>query len=129
MLFFDPSTGTYRFDGAMNVSDNFVVDQNGNVSMKGNINLDSGNITWGDNTPYASEFSTSPNGPWHFPMRSGDLYRRDKFTGDTDFGTPYQFVGRDGQNGSSASVPVTQAVKNRGRPKRESFFEAKMIRR
>ena len=105
VLFFDPSTGTYRFDGAMNVSDNYVVDQNGNVSMKGNINLDSGNITWGDNTPYASEFSASPNGPWHFPMRSGDLYRRDKFTGDTDFGAPYQFVGRDGQNGSSASLP------------------------
>ncbi len=105
VLFFDPVTGTYRFDGAMNVSDNFVVDKSGNVSIKGNINLSAGNISWGDNTPYQSEFAASPNGPWHFPMQSGDLYRRDKFTGDTGFGAPYQFVGRDGHDGSSASVP------------------------
>lgn len=31
--------------------DNFVVDSNGNVSMRGNINLSGGYITWGSNDP------------------------------------------------------------------------------
>ena len=31
--------------------DNFVVDSNGNVTMKGSINLSNGSITWGDNLP------------------------------------------------------------------------------
>ena len=33
--------------------DNFVVDSNGNVTMKGSINLSNGSITWGDNLPDA----------------------------------------------------------------------------
>lgn len=42
-------TGT--FAGQINVNNNFVVDNSGNVFVNGNINLTNGTITWGNNDP------------------------------------------------------------------------------
>lgn len=50
-LYFDAATGTYKFTGTLNVSDNFLVDAQGNVTINGNINLSGGTITWGGNLP------------------------------------------------------------------------------
>ena len=47
----DISAATGTFGSQINVGNNFIVDANGNVSVNGNINLSSGNITWGDNDP------------------------------------------------------------------------------
>ena len=57
-LYFDASVGRYRFrgdveitGGTMNINNNFVVDEDGNLTLKGNINLSEGSITWGQNYP------------------------------------------------------------------------------
>ena len=71
-LYFDPAAGCYKFRGMLNVNDNFVVDKLGNVTMKGSINMSSGSITWGGNSPVKYEFSTSMTGPWYDAMQAND---------------------------------------------------------
>ena len=57
-LYFDAAAGKYRFrgdveitGGTMNVNDNFIVDEDGNLTINGNINLAGGSIVWGGNKP------------------------------------------------------------------------------
>lgn len=56
---------------------------------------------------------------WHNTMTSTDIYRRDWDYTTNDWGSPYQFVGKDGQDGdpgSDATVPtyITQTVIRKG---------------
>lgn len=57
------------------------------------------------------QYSATQNGDdstWHYPMATGDIYRRESIDGGKTWGDPYQFVGKDGkdgQNGSDADVP------------------------
>lgn len=53
---------------------------------------------------------------WHDTMTSTDMYRRDWDYTTNDWGSPYQFVGKDGQDGSDATVPtyITQTVVRKG---------------
>lgn len=56
---------------------------------------------------------------WHDTMTSTDMYRRDWDYTINDWGSPYQFVGKDGQDGadgSDATVPtyITQTVVRKG---------------
>lgn len=79
-LYFDTNAGKFRFrgdvavtGGTMNINDNFVVDDAGNLIINGNINLSMGTITWGSNAPSSgisesrcrtiinSELVSSPN--------------------------------------------------------------------
>lgn len=105
VLFFDPVAGTYMFMGKLNVADNFTVDKDGNVVMKGGITL-SGPIKWGtDNAPNKKRYAASISGPWHDTMQSGDIYCCDwDYVAET-WGAAYQFKGQDGKPGSDASVP------------------------
>lgn len=103
MLYFDPTTGTYKFMGELNVGDKFVVDREGNVTLSGNINLSRGVITWGGNGPVQYQFSPSPTGPWHGEMQTNDKYRRDSLDGGTSWGKAYQFRGTDGSDGADGS--------------------------
>ena len=57
-LYFDAATGKYRFvgdvaitGGTMNVNDKFIVEENGNLTLNGNINMSGGSVTWGKNGP------------------------------------------------------------------------------
>lgn len=89
---------------------NFYVDSNGNVTMKGSINLSNGAITWGSNTPVQYQFSIDGIYNWHSVMYASDKYRRDSLDGGKTWGSAYQFRGtdgangKDGRNGSDASV-------------------------
>ena len=91
------------------VAPNFSVDENGNVTMKGSINMSEGSITWSaSSSPIRYRFSTSISGPWHETMDSSDMYRQDSIDGGKTWGSAYQFRGKDGQNGadgSDANVP------------------------
>ncbi len=92
---------------SLNVNNQFIVDPHGNVAMSGNIILSAGTIEWGGNAPVKYQFSTSLSGPWHDTMETNDRYRRDSLDGGTTWGTPYQFIGvdgEDGQDGSDANV-------------------------
>lgn len=43
-LYFDPVKKVYRFEGELNVSNNFIVDKDGNVTIKGDLSIPSGSI-------------------------------------------------------------------------------------
>lgn len=117
VLYFDPTSGTYKFLGELNVNDKFVVDRDGNVILAGNIYM-TGDITWGKG-PVQYKFAPAMTGPWHDTMEENDKYRRDSLDGGTTWGDPYQFRGedgRDGLDGSDATVPayITQTVISKG---------------
>lgn len=104
VLYFDPTSGTYKFMGELNVNDKFVVDKFGNATMKGNLNLSEiSAIYWGDNPPNKKRYAASIDGPWHDTMQSGDLYCCDWDFKTNDWKEPYKFVGQDGKNGSDGS--------------------------
>lgn len=95
-LYFDPVEGIYKFRGALNVSDKFLVDKLGNVTL-------AGNVRWTKDTfPIQSEFSADGATNWHPTMGQKDKYRRDK-TSDGTWGEPYQFLGVDGRPGANGS--------------------------
>lgn len=117
VLYFDPTSGTYKFLGELNVNDKFVVDKDGNVILAGNIYM-TGDITWGKG-PVQYMFALAMTGPWHETMNENDKYRRDSLDGGTTWGDPYQFRGEDGKDGldgSDATVPayITQTVISKG---------------
>lgn len=93
-LYFDAASGRYIF--------------------RGDINMQGGSIYWGDSFPYKSQFSTSPDGPWHDKQQEGDKYRRDTYDGGKTWEEPYQSVGtdgRDGIDGSDASVTFNNVLR------------------
>lgn len=110
-LYFDVEAGKFKFagdvaitGGTMNINDNFIVDEEGNVTLNGNIILSGGAITWGKNNPKttisylysAKEDGSDP----HEEMRDTDYYRCDVIDGvQTAW---YKFRGEDG---SDADVP------------------------
>ena len=103
-LYFDPAEGVYKFRGALNVNDNFIVDKLGNVTMKGNLNLaDISTIYWGKTPPNKKRFAVSTDGPWHDSMQSGDIYCCDWNYTTNQWGDPYKFVGTDGKDGVDGS--------------------------
>ncbi len=86
----------------INVGDgNFVVDQSGNLTLKGDINMEGAtSIKWSStNPPVKYQFAATASGPWHDTMQDGDKYRRDSLNGGKTWGTPYQFLGEDGERG------------------------------
>lgn len=102
-LYFDPVARRYKFagdvnivGGSININDKFIVDAEGNVVMEGSI-------SWGENSPYKSQFSeTGEDDTWHGKMTADDLYRRDTYDGGKTWRDVYQFRGRDGDD---AKVP------------------------
>lgn len=91
--------------GTINIgSGNFSVDANGNVTLSGDINMSgASSITWGGNSPIVYQYS-SDNSSWHDERQSGDIYRRESFDGGATWEEGYQFVAQDGEDGSDASV-------------------------
>lgn len=77
----------------------------GDITLAGDINLSNGNITWGDNSPTKYQFSVDGTSNWYTVMGSSDKYRRDSLDGGVTWGSAYQFVGIDGNDGSDANVP------------------------
>lgn len=53
---------------------------------------------------FVYQYSSDKN-DWHDVMEPGDKYRKESIDGGKTWGEPYQFVGKDGANGSDASVP------------------------
>ena len=78
-LYFDASTGKYKFvgdvvitGGSLNINQNFIVDTLGNLTLRGNIDMSNGVITWGENVPKGEKGdkgdkgdtgATGPQGP------------------------------------------------------------------
>lgn len=49
------------------------------------------------------EYSVDGVNDWHYPMATGDMYRRETIDGGKTWGDPYQFVGKDGKDGQNGS--------------------------
>ncbi len=49
------------------------------------------------------EYSADGVNDWHYPMATGDMYRRETIDGGKTWGDPYQFVGKDGKDGQNGS--------------------------
>lgn len=103
----DPDEDGWLIGCGIDIGDGkFYVDQDGNLTLAGNINMEAGNITWGSNTPVKYRYSVDGSS-WHDTMTDADMYRQDSLDGGKTWGSTYQFRGKNGtngQNGSDASV-------------------------
>lgn len=78
------------------------------LNLKGAItfaDLDEETQTIIENAAPVSQFSVDGINDWHDIMTSSDYFRRDSTDGGETWSAVYQFRGKDGANGSSASVP------------------------
>lgn len=112
----DPNTGGWLKGCGIDVNNGaFYVDQAGNVTMKGSINMSNGSITWGSgNSPclvlYCSIAAAAPNRSynsypsvgstsWHKSINSGDLYASYTYDGGSTWTTAIKIRGEDGRDG------------------------------
>lgn len=67
-LYFDTAAGTYKFQGTINVADNFIVDAKGNVTLNGNIQWGTGNapLTEIEYDDITGALKTSGDGIYYF---------------------------------------------------------------
>lgn len=130
----DPSAGRWRVDELGNMIFESVVTfeslENGTTVINGGciktgkieaqyLNL-TGAITFDDlsdetKDAFTIKYQYSSDGEnWHDTRASDDIYRREYINGE--WGDPYQFVGKNGTNGSDASIPtyITQTVIGKG---------------
>ena len=117
--------GNYKFGVG-----NFYVDQNGNVTMKGSINLSDGNITWGTSNspvrvlyartllsaptlPYSSYPSSSTTG-WHQTMSVAyDYYVSYSYDGGNTWTAAIVVQGKDGEDGQDGADGSDATVNER----------------
>lgn len=84
-------------------SGNFYVDTDGNVTMKGDINLSSGKITWSSsNTPVQVRYSADGTN-WHSDLQDTDYYAQYSYDGGDTWTGTVQFRGKDGEKGDTGA--------------------------
>lgn len=121
VLYFDPSTGTYKFTGMMNVSDKFIVDKNGNVTMNGSVQIGGSLTMTGTSNWLLSRYSTNKNATipdgwseeWNeaWDNTSTQVWAIYSYNGGSDWTQPMLVQGKDGDrgptgpSGSDANVP------------------------
>ena len=87
---------------------NFYVDGEGNLVLKGNVNLSNGNITWGDSAPVRVQYSIDKENwfdEWNDSWTNIEVWARYSYSGGVDYGTPVLIQGKNGERGSDAHVP------------------------
>lgn len=100
--------------GTININDNFIVDEFGNVSLNGNIIWGTGasptqvvyartSLTKPEDDTSWSSFPSSSSTGWHKIYESNDYYASFTYDGGKTWGTAIQVVGKDGINGSNGS--------------------------
>lgn len=119
VLYFDPAAGTYRFTGALNVADKFIVDPAGNVTMGGTLTL-TGESKWLQ-TRYSTDREAAVPGGWQeewdeaWDNTSTQVWAIYSYNGGTDWTQPMLVQGKDGDRGpagpsgpagSDANIPA-----------------------
>lgn len=85
-------------------SGNFYVDTEGNVTMKGNINLSGGTITWSSaNTPVQVRYSADGSS-WHTSLQDTDYYAQYSYDGGTTWTGTVQIRGEKGEQGEKGDT-------------------------
>lgn len=111
VLYFDPTTGTYKFTGELNVSDNFMVDKDGNVTMNGNVTIAGSLKLTGDANWLQTRYSTNKDaavpGGWSedwddaWSNTSTQVWAIYSYDGGTTWTQPMLAQGADGQKGDT----------------------------
>lgn len=112
----DPNAGGWLKGCGIDVNNGaFYVDQLGNVTMKGSINMSNGSITWGNgNSPclvlYCNYAIAPPSRPynsypsvgsadWHRSINNADLYASYTYDGGATWTSAIKIRGEDGEDG------------------------------
>ena len=106
VLYFDPTTGTYKFTGTLNVADKFIVDPEGNVTIAGNLRM-TGTSNW-IQVEYSTDKSTW-TAEWDDAWTNIQVWARYSYDGGTSWTDPIMVQGKNGEQGppgSSASIPA-----------------------
>lgn len=122
VLYFDPTSGTYKFLGELNVNDKFVVDKLGNVRMDGSVNIGGSLIMSGTSNWLMTRYSTNKNAPvpdgwteaWDSAWNntSTQVWAIYSYNGGAEWKPPVLVQGKDGDrgptgpSGSDANVPA-----------------------
>lgn len=100
--------------GTININDNFIVDESGNVQLNGNISWGTGTSPTqvlyartalekpGDNVAWSDFPNSSING-WHTAYSILDYYASFTYDGGKTWGNAIQVVGKNGTNGANGS--------------------------
>ena len=87
---------------------NFYVSGEGNLVLKGDVNLSKGNINWGDSAPVRVQYSLDKihwSDEWNDSWTNIEVWAHYKYSGEVDYGTPVLIQGKNGERGSDANVP------------------------
>lgn len=90
--------------GADETDGNFYVDTDGNVTMKGNINMSEGKITWSSiNSPVQAQYSAD-GASWHTTFQTTDYYVRYSYDGGVTWTEAIQARGQKGDTGEKGDT-------------------------
>lgn len=90
--------------GADETGGNFYVDTDGNVTMKGNINMSEGKITWSSiNSPVQAQYSADGIS-WHTTFQTTDYYVRYSYDGGVTWTEAIQVRGQKGDTGEKGDT-------------------------
>lgn len=90
--------------GADETGGNFYVDTDGNVTMKGNINMSEGKITWSSiNSPVQAQYSADGTS-WHTTFQTTDYYVRYSYDGGVTWTEAIQARGQKGDTGEKGDT-------------------------
>lgn len=90
--------------GADETGGNFYVDTDGNVTMKGNINMSEGKITWSSiNSPVQAQYSAD-GASWHTTFQTTDYYVRYSYDGGVTWTEAIQARGQKGDTGEKGDT-------------------------
>lgn len=101
--------------GTININDNFTVDENGNVSLKGNVTWGTGasptqvlyartSIAKPSNDSNWSDFPSTSSTAWHKTYNSTyDYFASYTYDGGKTWGNPVKIRGSDGVNGTNGT--------------------------
>ena len=120
-LYFDPAEGVYKFRGALNVNDNFIVDKLGNVVSNGSMTINGSLIMNGSANWLQTRYSTNKNASipsqWQeawdsaWDNTSTQVWAIYSYNGGKNWTQPMLAQGKDGEKGetgpqgSAANVP------------------------
>ena len=121
-LYFDPAEGVYKFRGALNVNDNFIVDKLGNIVSNGSMTINGSLIMNGSANWLQTRYSTNKNASipnqWQeawdsaWDNTSTQVWVIYSYNGGQNWTQPMLAQGKDGAQGetgpqgSAANVPA-----------------------
>lgn len=110
-LYFDPVAGCYKFRGALNVNDNFIVDKLGNITSNGSMVINGSLEMAGDSNWLITRYSTDKSAPvpsgwteaWNpaWSNTSTQVWAIFSYNGGKDWTQPMLAQGKDGDRGPS----------------------------